>query len=106
MHGDQSFRIMREKYCCQLRFLGISRIFHHSADSWKESADYYREDVRIESAFLYIDHRGQDSVQISVWLEMSAAWSEVEVHRRNSDISRNDGAENQRKQQSDRNDKQ
>ena len=40
--------------------------------------------------------QGQDSVQISVWLEMSAAWSEAEVHRRNSDISRNDGAEYQR----------
>lgn len=62
---DQSFRIMREKYQCQLRFLGMSRTFHHSADSGKESADYYREGVRIESAFLHTDHRGQDSVQIS-----------------------------------------
>lgn len=62
---DHSFRIMREKYHCLLRFFGISRTFHHSADSWKESADYYREGVRIESAFLHTDHRGQDSVQIS-----------------------------------------
>lgn len=62
---DQSFRIMREKHQCQLRFLGMSRIFHHSVGSGKELADYFREGVRIESAFLHTDHRGQDSVQIS-----------------------------------------
>ena len=87
---DQSFRIMREKYQCQLRFWGISKIFPHSADSKKESADYFREGVRIESAFLHTDHRGQDSVQISVWLKMSAAWSEAEAPHRTLDISKSD----------------
>lgn len=89
---DQSFRIMREKYQCQLRFLGMSKIFPRSADSGKESADYFREGVHIESAFLHTDHRGQDSVQISVWLKMSAAWSEVEALHRTPDISKSDDA--------------
>lgn len=93
---DQSFRIMREKHQCQLRFLGMSRIFHHSVGSGKESADYFREGVRIESAFLHTDHRGQDSVQISVWLKMSAAWSEAEDHRRIPDISKSNDAEHPR----------